>query len=60
MAWGQNVPSRWLAGQGHFASNQVAPMKLKEAAGIVVRHVMATKLVADLIARFPDPYQARL
>ena len=23
MAWGQNEPSRWLAAQEHFASNQV-------------------------------------
>jgi lipopolysaccharide biosynthesis glycosyltransferase len=54
---------------GHFMPEMLAkiaapcdpaPMTLKEVVGIGVRHVMATKLAADLIARFPDPYQARL
>ncbi len=35
-----------------------APIAFRNAANILVRHVMASKLVGDMIARYPDPYRA--
>jgi hypothetical protein len=37
-----------------------APIVAKRAVGLVVRHIMAARLVGEIIARHPDPYRARL
>ncbi len=35
-----------------------APLAAKAAAGLAVRHIMAAKLVGDILTRYPDPYRA--
>lgn len=35
-----------------------SPIAFKQAASMVMQHVMASKLVSDIIARHPDPYRA--
>ncbi len=42
------------------AASNPAPMTLSEASRLVLRHIRGRHFVADIIARHPDPYRAKV